>query len=501
MDNVTKERGAKAWWLRHKPTKRRLIQVYAALLYNANIKGFVSGDIYKGDGKKLCVPGLNCYSCPGAVGACPLGSLQNALATGKTSSLAYIFGIIVLFGLLLGRTICGFLCPFGLVQELLHKIPSPKLKKSKATRVLSYFKYIFLGGLVVGVTVAYAGNRVVPAFCKYVCPDGILFGAFGLLIHPANTDKFGMLGPLFTWKFCLLVVFLVSSVFIFRVFCRFFCPLGAIYGFFCKVAMLGVKLDEDKCISCGKCVEQCGMDIRHVGDHECIHCGKCIDVCPTKAIRWSGSKYFVADPTAGIEKEKRCEKRRKVGKIVAVVAAACVLLGALVYYNFVDKEPTVSIDADGEYGKDVGTLCYDFSLPIIGSDESFTLSENRGRITVINFWASWCDPCKKELPDFDQLAADFADYVDIIAVSIDADDYSQAVALQFLDEEKMNTVLFAFDKDGACSGERLAEALDISVMLPATLVVDQDGRIIHSQTGGMSYDALLAAIAPALDID
>ena len=56
-------------WL---PSKRKLMQLYFALLFNANLKGFVSGSIYKGSTKKMCVPGINCYSCPGAVGACPL---------------------------------------------------------------------------------------------------------------------------------------------------------------------------------------------------------------------------------------------------------------------------------------------------------------------------------------------------------------------------------------------------------------------------------------------
>ena len=112
----------KDWFKNHMPTKRRLIQVYAALLYNANIKGFITGDIFKGDSKHMCVPGLNCYSCPGAIGACPLGSLQNALAASDKTVPTYVLGIILLFGLTLGRTICGALCPMGLLQELLFKL-------------------------------------------------------------------------------------------------------------------------------------------------------------------------------------------------------------------------------------------------------------------------------------------------------------------------------------------------------------------------------------------
>ncbi len=282
-------RKIKNWWNAHKPTKRRWIQLYSALLFNANVKGFFNGQIYQGPTKNICVPSLNCYSCPGAIGACPLGSLQNAMMESRTRTPAYIFGTIILFGLLLGRTICGFLCPVGLIQELLYKIKTPKLRKSKATRVFSYLKYVVLVALVVVLPVMFA----VPGFCEFICPAGTLEGGVGLLANPANEGSLGMLGPLFTWKFTLLIVIVVLSVFVYRVFCRFLCPLGALYGFFCRVSLLGIKLDKQKCTDCGLCISVCKMDIKRVGDHECIHCGKCIEVCPVKAISWKGSKMVV----------------------------------------------------------------------------------------------------------------------------------------------------------------------------------------------------------------
>ncbi len=286
--------GVKNWFIRHKPSKRRLIQLYAALLYNANIKGFATGKIYQGNTKYACVPGFNCYSCPGAVGACPLGSLQNALASSNTRAPFYVFGILILFGLLLGRTICGFLCPMGLIQDLLYKIKSPKLKKSKITRVLSYFKYVLLAAMVLIIPLAYASvNSTLPAFCKYICPVGTLEGSVALLWNSGNESFFGMLGPLFTWKFTVMILIIGGSIFVYRLFCRFICPLGAIYSLFCKVAMIGVKLDKQKCVDCGLCIQTCKMDIKHVGDHECIHCGECLKVCPTKAISWKGSKIFL----------------------------------------------------------------------------------------------------------------------------------------------------------------------------------------------------------------
>ena len=279
----------KNWIVNHLPTKRRLIQVYAALLYNANIKGFFNGRIYKGATKNACVPGLNCYSCPGAVGSCPLGALQNALAASGTRAPTYIFGIIILFGLLLGRTVCGFLCPVGLGQELLYKIKTPKLKKSRATRVLSYFKYVLLIALVIVVPLVYFA----PGFCEFICPAGTFEGGVGLLSNKTNRGLLAILGPLFTWKFMLLVLIVVGSIFVFRIFCRFLCPLGALYGFFCRIALLGVKLDKNKCTDCGLCIGVCKMDTKKVGDHECIQCGECISVCPSKAISWKGSKLFV----------------------------------------------------------------------------------------------------------------------------------------------------------------------------------------------------------------
>lgn len=309
----------KNWFIRHKPSKRKVIQLYSALLYNANIKGFFNGRIYKGATKNLCVPGLNCYSCPGAIGSCPLGALQNALSASKTRTPAYVFGIIILFGLLLGRTICGWLCPVGLGQELLYKIKTPKVKKSKATRVLSYFKYFVLIALVVIVPLSFA----IPGFCEYICPAGTFEGGVGLLSNSANEGLLANLGPLFSWKFTLLILIVVASIFFFRFFCRFLCPLGALYGFFCKIAMLGVKLDKNKCTDCGLCIGVCKMDIKTVGDHECIHCGACISVCPAKAISWKGEKLFIrandADTPASTEIKPLTSMLKKSESVEATI--------------------------------------------------------------------------------------------------------------------------------------------------------------------------------------
>lgn len=258
--------------------RRRYIQVISALLYNANFKGFMEGKIYQGDIKGACVPGLNCYSCPGALGSCPLGALQNSITAANKKIPFYIVGTLLLFGVLLGRVICGFLCPFGLIQELLYKIPSPKLKKNRITKVLSKMKYVIL---IVFVIVISFINKY-PAFCKLVCPAGTLEGGIPLVLK--NDSIAAMTGILFNWKVTILIIIIVGSIFIYRDFCRFICPLGAIYAFFNKISIFGVCVDESKCIHCDKCIRECKMDISCVGDKECIQCGECKKVCPTGAI-------------------------------------------------------------------------------------------------------------------------------------------------------------------------------------------------------------------------
>ena len=285
------------------PSKRKLIQLYSALLHNAHIKGFISGKLFDGPLKNICGPGLNCYSCPGAITACPLGSIQNALAESKTKTPTYVFGIILLYCIILGRTICGYLCPAGLLQELLYKIKTPKLKKSQVTRILSYTKYVILFILVIGVPLMYAlqeNNMPVPGFCKYICPIGTFEGGVFLLIPSSNSDYYGMLGALFSWKFLVMLIIILAAIFIYRVFCRFLCPLGALYGLFNKLSIIGIKVDKEKCSDCHACINVCKMDVKEVGDHECINCGECISHCKEEAIKW---KNIIAD----IRKERRQE--------------------------------------------------------------------------------------------------------------------------------------------------------------------------------------------------
>lgn len=260
--------------------RRKLTQLICAVLYNCHITGFAEGTIYQGDLKSVCIPGLNCYSCPGAVFSCPLGSLQSALLSSKYRFPYYILGVLLLFGILLGRIICGFLCPFGLIQELLYKIPTRKIPKNVWTRRLSLLKYVILAVFVIGIPLVF----LTPGFCKYICPAGTLEGGIPLLLK--NESLRQLAGGLFRWKMLLLAVLLLSCVVIFRCFCRFLCPLGALYGLFNRFSLFGMRIDENKCNNCGACVRYCKMDVKKVGDAECIQCGECMESCSRCALSY-----------------------------------------------------------------------------------------------------------------------------------------------------------------------------------------------------------------------
>ncbi|MBQ3482348.1 MAG: 4Fe-4S binding protein [Oscillospiraceae bacterium] len=268
--------------MRMKDKRRFSIQAAAALLQNAHLKGFFTGRIYQGASKGVCVPGLNCYSCPGAVGACPIGSLQSFLAARPIKLPYYVVGLLIFFGALLGRAVCGFLCPFGFLQELLHRIPFPRrLRRFRGELLLRKLKYLILALLVV-LPLFFA---LTPFFCKYLCPAGTLAG---VLLALADTAVRPLLGGLFAWKAAVLLALAALSLLIWRPFCKYLCPLGAIYGLFNRFALYRGELDASKCVRCGKCAAVCRMGVEpteNVNSAECIRCGDCARACPTDAIR------------------------------------------------------------------------------------------------------------------------------------------------------------------------------------------------------------------------
>lgn len=278
---------------------RHTVQFIWTLITNSYIIGFLQGKIYKGSLKHLCVPGLNCYSCPGAIGSCPIGSLQAVIGSWKYNASLYLIGFFMIIGAICGRFVCGWLCPFGLFQDLLHKIPFfKKLRTFKGDRILRYLKYVILLVFVIilPLTVVDIIGQSSPYFCKLICPSGTLFG--GIPLVAKNEALQETIGWLFAWKNVILAVTVILSIIIYRPFCKYICPLGAIYAMFNRISLHRLRIDEDKCTHCGACSKACKMGVepdKKPCDPECIHCGNCIKACPHNAIQM------------GFRDKKKCE--------------------------------------------------------------------------------------------------------------------------------------------------------------------------------------------------
>lgn len=267
---------------------RHGVQALWALLTNSYLLGFAQGKIYKGKLKNLCIPGMNCYSCPGAVEACPIGSLQAVIGSWNFKFAFYVAGFLIFVGALSGRFVCGWLCPFGLIQDLLHKIPFPKkIKTFRGDKLLRKLKYVILLVFVILMPLFLVDvlGQGAPYFCKLLCPVGTLEGGIPLVL--LNKSMHSALGWLYVWKNVLLAVTVILSIAIYRPFCKYICPLGAIYSVFNPISVFKYRVDTEKCTRCGTCARACKMQVdpvRNANHLECIRCGQCKKVCPAGAI-------------------------------------------------------------------------------------------------------------------------------------------------------------------------------------------------------------------------
>jgi polyferredoxin len=273
---------------------RRWIQAAATALSNGYLIFPASRNLYQGSLKAVCVPGLNCHSCPAAAGACPLGAVQAFMAgirpafgAGRVHLGLYVLGFLGVIGSLVGRMPCAWLCPFGLIQELIHKIPSPKFE---IPRPLNYGKYLVLALFVFILPMAVVDGfgYGMTWFCKFICPAGTLEAGIPMML--LKPELRGLVGGLFWSKLMLLGLFFLWMVFSRRPFCRTCCPLGAIYALFNRISVFRMVHHPDRCTRCDACYRGCPMGVRFYEDPnqaDCIRCLRCLQTsCRFEAISY-----------------------------------------------------------------------------------------------------------------------------------------------------------------------------------------------------------------------
>ncbi len=263
--------------------KRIIVQIFSTIGINSYFYAIVKKGIYQGSLKGIPFPVLNCYACPFARFACPIGSLQHYAVIRAIPY--YLIGIFGITGFSVGRAPCGWLCPFGFIQDLLYKIRTFKIT---IPRFFTYSKFAIL--LIVVIVIPYLTHET---WFSKLCPVGLLEGGIPIIAWNPQTGGLSNLKHLIGWlyftKLGILLFILGLSVISKRPFCRIFCPLGAILSLFNKVSLLQINLRENRCTpeKCDMCRIVCPMDIKiyeNVTDYDCIRCGKCVHVCPENAL-------------------------------------------------------------------------------------------------------------------------------------------------------------------------------------------------------------------------
>ncbi|MBF0252452.1 MAG: 4Fe-4S binding protein [Candidatus Omnitrophica bacterium] len=252
---------------------RRASQAFGLIIANLYISVFYRSEIYKGPMKSVCVPFLYCHACPTANFACPIGTLQHYSAIRKFPF--FLIGHLMIVGLLVGRMACGWLCPFGLFQEVMYKIKS---KKIEIPKVFSYMPYAVL--IILAILLPYFTTE---HWFSKLCPVGTMVAGIPWVawnpINPTTGDPTilpGTVGVLYWSKILLLVGFLYLFVVAKRPFCRYVCPLGLFWSFFNKISIMKLEV-SDGCTKCGICKNKCPEDIKVYEEPNSRDCIRCLD--------------------------------------------------------------------------------------------------------------------------------------------------------------------------------------------------------------------------------
>jgi len=249
--------------------KRRIVQYLSLLLLHSS---------WGPELKWLCNPVLSCHSCVLSWFACPIGVFVHF--SGYHIFPLLPVGMVLLAGVFIGRLLCGWVCPFGLLQDLLHKIPSVKISLPHWT---IYTKYALLF-LVVILTPYLWGESTLYSFCR-LCPAGTLQASIPAMI----ASGFSTFPTATIVRWGVLLAILALAVVSLRSFCKVLCPLGAILAPLNYLSFWAIKAPPETCLECKTCDAACSMDIQPSvrisrkipanRDPECIVCHECQTAC------------------------------------------------------------------------------------------------------------------------------------------------------------------------------------------------------------------------------
>jgi len=217
---------------------------------------------------------LNCQACELAWLGCPVGMLQRYVIDSRIPF--YIYGVIIGFGAALGRAICGWICPFGLIQDLLDKVSIHRYTPPNWMRGI---KFAFLIGVVL---MAMTTGTIF--WCRYLC-FGALLGVIPYWLTWQTVSAFWLVYHIGVFSAYVAFSYMTHG----RAWCRYFCPLGAMLAIVNPIALVQRRYNKSSCISCGKCKSICPMGIEPTKNDlkskiDCIKCGKCVRECPKNSL-------------------------------------------------------------------------------------------------------------------------------------------------------------------------------------------------------------------------